>query len=151
MPRIVVGIDELVHSHRALDWAVREAALRRTDLTVLTVIPAMASPWSSRQLTVPDEPEVIQRAREAIDEAVATSLGELGTDRPANVTVEVLSGYPARLLTAASKEADLVVLGSRGTGGFGTMLLGSVSNLVAHHASCPVVIVPAERPERHKR
>jgi nucleotide-binding universal stress UspA family protein len=41
-----------------------------------------------------------------------------------------------------------VVLGSRGTGGFGTMLLGSVSNLVAHHASCPVVIVPAER---HKR
>src|SRR6185437_7323825 len=137
MPRIVVGIDESVHSHRALDWAVREAALRRTDLTVLTVIPAMASPWSSRQLTVPDEPEVIQRAREAIDEALAESLGELGTDRPANVTV--------------------VVLGSRGAGGFGTMLLGSVSNLVAHHASCPVVIVPAEpherreRHERHKR
>src|SRR6185437_16864950 len=103
MPRIVVGIDESVHSHRALDWAVREAALRRTDLTVLTVIPAMASPWSSRQLTVPDEPEVIQRAREAIDEALAESLGELGTDRPANVTVEVLSGYPARMLTAASE------------------------------------------------
>ena len=145
MPRIVVGIDESVHSYRALDWAMREAALRRTDLTVLTVIPAMASPWSSRQLTVPDEPEVIQRVREAVDEAVANSLGELGADRPAGVTVEVLSGYPAQLLTAASKEADLVVLGSRGASGFATFLLGSVSNQVAHHASCPVVIVPAER------
>ena len=47
MSGIVVGIDESVHSHRALDWAMREAALRRTDLTVFTVIPAMASPWSS--------------------------------------------------------------------------------------------------------
>jgi nucleotide-binding universal stress UspA family protein len=145
MPRIVVGIDESVHSRRALDWAVREAALRQTALTVLTVIPAMASPWSSRQLTVPDEQEVMPRSRRAVEEAVAKSLGELGADRPADVTVEVLSGYPARLLAAASKEADLVVLGSRGAGGFGTLLLGSVSNQVAHHASCPVVIVPAER------
>ncbi|HET7013432.1 MAG TPA: universal stress protein [Streptosporangiaceae bacterium] len=151
MPRIVVGVDESVHSRRALDWAMREAALRRTDLTVLTVIPAMASPWSSRQLTVPDEPEIVQRAREAVDEAVAKSLGELGADRPDNVTVEVLSGYPARLLTAASKEADLVVLGSHGASGFSTFLLGSVSNQVAHHASCPVVIVPAERSERSGR
>jgi nucleotide-binding universal stress UspA family protein len=124
---------------------MREAALRQSDLTVLTVIPAMASPWSSRQLTVPDEPEVIERARQALDEAVAKSLGGLGTDRPTGVTVEVLSGYPAQLLTEASKQADLVVLGSRGASGFATFLLGSVSNQVAHHASCPVVIVPAER------
>lgn len=145
MPRIVVGVDESVHSHRALDWAVREAAMRRTDLTVLTVIPAMASPLSSRQLTVPDEQETVRRAREAVEEAVATSLGELGADRPAGVSVEVLSGFPAQLLTAASKEADLVVIGARGSGGFATFLLGSVSNQVAHQASCPVVIVPAER------
>jgi nucleotide-binding universal stress UspA family protein len=145
MPRIVVGIDESVHSHRALDWAVREAALRRTSLTVLTVIPAMASPWSTRQLTVPDEPEVIERARKAVEEAVARSLGELGADRPTEVNIEVFSGYPAQLLAEASRQADLVVLGSRGSSGFATFLLGSVSNQVAHHASCPVVIVPAER------
>src|SRR5712691_6901326 len=145
MPGIVVGIDESVHSHRALDWAVREAALRRTDLTVFTVIPAMASPWSARQLTVPDEAEIIARARQAVGEAVAKSLGELGADRPTEVNVQVFSGYPAQVLTEASKQADLVVLGSRGASGFATFLLGSVSNQVAHHASCPVVIVPAER------
>ncbi len=145
MPGIVVGIDESVHSRRALDWAVREAALRRTDLTVFTVIPAMASPWSSRQLTVPDEPELLQRARQAVDEAVAKSLGEVGAARPTQVNVQVFSGYPAQVLTEASKQADLVVLGSHGSGGFATFLLGSVSNQVAHHASCPVVIVPAAR------
>jgi nucleotide-binding universal stress UspA family protein len=145
MSGIVVGIDESVHSHLALDWAMREAALRRTDLTVLSVIPAMASPWSSRPLTVPDEPEVIQHVREAVDEAVAKSATELGADQPTGVSVRVFSGYPAQVLAEASKQADLVVLGSRGSGGFATLLLGSVSNLVAHHASCPVVIVPAQR------
>lgn len=145
MSGIVVGMDESVHSHRALDWAMREAALRRTDLTVFTVIPAMASPWSSRPLTVPDEREVIERARKAVDEAIAKSAGELGTDQPTGVHVQVFSGYPAQVLTEASKQADLVVLGSRGASGFATFLLGSVSNQVAHHASCPVVIVPAER------
>ncbi|HEY3903941.1 MAG TPA: universal stress protein [Streptosporangiaceae bacterium] len=145
MSGIVVGIDESVHSRRALDWAMREAALRRTDLTVFTVIPAMASPWSSRPLTVPDEPEVIERARQAVDDAIAKSASELGTDQPTSVHVQVFSGYPAQVLTEASKQADLVVLGSRGAGGFATFLLGSVSNQVAHHASCPVVIVPAQQ------
>ena len=145
MSGIVVDMDESVHSHLALEWAMREAALRRTDLTVLSVIPAMASPWSSRPLTVPDEPELIQRARKAVDEAVAKSASELGSDQPTGVHVQVFSGYPAHVLAAASKQADLVVLGSRGAGGFATMLLGSVSNQVAHHASCPVVIVPAPR------
>jgi nucleotide-binding universal stress UspA family protein len=147
MPGIVVGIDESAHSHRALEWAMREAALRRTELTVLTVIPAMASPWSSRQLTVPDEPELLQRARQAVDAAVAKSLGELGADRPAQVHVQVLTGYPAQVLAEASKQAELVVLGSRGAGGFTTFLIGSVSNQVAHHASCPVVLVPAGVPK----
>ncbi len=145
MPGIVVGIDESVHSHRALHWAMREAALRRSELTVLTVIPAMHSPWSSRQLTVPDEPELLARARKAVDEAVAHAAGELGSEGPAGVNVQVISGYPAKVLTEASAQADLVVLGSRGAGDFATFLLGSVSHQVAHHASCPVVIVPAER------
>ena len=67
------------------------------------------------------------------------------TDQPTEVHVQVFAGYPAQVLTDASKQADLVVLGSRGASGFATFLLGSVSNHVAHHASCPVVIVPAER------
>jgi nucleotide-binding universal stress UspA family protein len=145
MPGIVVGLDESAHSHRALDWAMREAALRRTSLTVLTVIPAMASPWSSRPLTVPDEPEIIRHAKKAVEEAVAKSTSELGADQPTAVHVQVFSGCPAQVLTEASKQADLVVLGSRGAGGFTTFLLGSVSNQVAHHAACPVVLVPAER------
>jgi nucleotide-binding universal stress UspA family protein len=143
MPGIVVGIDESVHSHQALDWAMREAALRSTTLTVLTVIPAMASPWTGHQLAVPDEVEMTKRARQAVDEAVAKSTGELGDSKPTQVTVRVFAGYPARALVDASKDADLVVVGSRGGGGFATLLLGSVSSQVAHHAACPVVIVPA--------
>jgi len=59
--------------------------------------------------------------------------------------VTALSGFPAQALVEASKDSDLLVVGSRGGGGFGHLVLGSVSQQVVHHASCPVVVVPTGR------
>ena len=57
---------------------------------------------------------------------------------------EVVSGTPAHELLSAAKDADLIVVGSRGAGGFTRLLMGSVSTQVSHHAHCPVVVIPPE-------
>ncbi|HMH92069.1 MAG TPA: universal stress protein [Streptosporangiaceae bacterium] len=145
MPGIVVGVDGSAHALRALEWAMREAAIRRADLTVLTVNPAMASPWTGRRLTMPGEAEAKEQSRQAVEQAVAQAALEIGTQQPVSVTVSVFSGFPAPALIDASRDADMIVIGSRGAGGFESLLLGSISSQVTHHAECPVVIVPSDR------
>ena len=71
---------------------------------------------------------------------------QIGGERPA-VTVRAISGVPAEELIKAGEGADLLVVGSRGSGGFGQLRLGSVSSQVTHHAPCPVVVVPRRPPE----
>jgi nucleotide-binding universal stress UspA family protein len=75
----------------------------------------------------------------------AKAISQLGDAQPSSVTVRAISGVPALALIEASRAADLMVVGSRGGGGFGKLLIGSVSNQVVHHAHCPVVVVPSER------
>jgi nucleotide-binding universal stress UspA family protein len=145
MPGIVVGVDGSMHAHHALDWAMREAAVHDTELRVLTVNPAMASPWTGHQLTVPGEAQTLERARSAVQDAVAQTAGQIGPAQPASVSVSVFSGSPAKALIDASRGADMLVIGSRGTGGFQELLLGSISHEVVHHAACPVVVVPSGR------
>jgi nucleotide-binding universal stress UspA family protein len=145
MPGIVVGMDGSLHARHALDWAMREAAMRHAALTVLAVNPVMASPWTGNPLTVPNDAQIVAQVREAAQEAVAKSAGEIGEAQPASVAVAVFSGFPAKALIEGSRNADLIVIGSRGTGGFESLLLGSISGQVVHHAACPVVIVPSDR------
>jgi len=80
-------------------------------------------------------------ARKAADAETARVLGELGDDRPASMTITAINGVVAEELIAASGDADLLVVGSRGAGGFASLLLGSVSSQVVSHAHCPVVVV----------
>jgi nucleotide-binding universal stress UspA family protein len=141
MSGIVVGVDESAHARKALDWAVREAGLRQSPLTVLTVIPTMKSQWTGDPLSVPNADHAIEQARRAVEEAVAKSASDLTGPKPPSVTVNVFTGFPSQALIDASADADLIVVGSRGTGGFRSLLLGSVSSQVAHHGGCPVVIV----------
>ena len=141
MPGIVVGIDGSEHSPRVLEWAMREAVRRQAPLTVLIVNPVAASPWTGNPMVTPEDQPAQEKARQAAEEAVAKAAIQIGGAKPASVTVRAVTGLPARNLIAASGDADLMVVGSRGGGGFAGLLMGSVSAQVVSHAACPVAVI----------
>jgi nucleotide-binding universal stress UspA family protein len=145
MTGIVVGTDGSDHAHRALTWAMKEAAIRHLQLTVLAVHEVAASAWTGNPIILPVDQEDVEKIRRAAEETVAKTMAELGQPQPSSVTVRAVQGFPAHELIEASREADLVVLGSRGAGGFARLMIGSVSSQVVHHAYCPVVVVPHEK------
>ena len=144
MSGIFVGVDGSTHSQVALDWAIREAGIRQAPLTVITIHEVAASGWGG-SLEFPADEVMRERDRKAVQEAVDKTVAQLGGTAPPQVIVQALIGQPAPQLIEASKDADLLVVGSRGTGGFTRLLLGSVSTQVSEHAHCPVVIVPSDR------
>jgi nucleotide-binding universal stress UspA family protein len=143
MSGIVVGIDASSHSMAALQWAMREAAVKRAPLTVITVEIVAASGWGGSQVYSADY-ELREKAQKAAEEAVAAIAKSMSEAAPESVTVQALLGQPAEQLIEAAKDADQLVLGRRGTGGFSRLTMGSISSQVAQHASCPVTIVPDE-------
>jgi nucleotide-binding universal stress UspA family protein len=145
MPGIVVGIDGSHHSTRALEWALKEAALQHAPLTVLTVHSVPASPWSGNPVLMGGDSEDREKMLSAAEELTRKVTDQLGESRPDSVTVRAVSGFAAKELIEASRDADLVVVGSRGAGGFAKLMVGSISSQVVEHAHCPVVVVPSER------
>jgi len=143
MSGILVGVDGSGHSQRALEWAAQEAVLRQVPLTVLTVHQAVVG-WAGGPVTFPGDQDETKRARELALAATEKALGQLGGPRPSVVTVRAVNGLPPEELLSAAADADLLVLGSRGAGGFSRLLMGSVSTQVTHHARCPVVLIPAD-------
>ena len=144
MPGIIVGIDGSSHSRKALKWAISEAAMRRLPLTVLSVNQAIAGFWGGAAES-PGDAEFAEHARKVAQEETDSVLEEFAPEsRPPAVTVEVVTGIPAEEILAWGKDADMIVVGSRGAGGFKKLLLGSVSVQVAHHAHVPVVVIPAD-------
>jgi nucleotide-binding universal stress UspA family protein len=141
MSGILVGIDGSHHSTQALDWAMAEAALRKVPLTVVTVNPVPAGYWSHTPVVGPGDTARVAEIRAAAEKAVSEASAKLGADAPASVSVEAFSGFPAKALIEASTDYDLVVVGTRGGGGFASLALGSVSSQVVHHAHSPVVVV----------
>ncbi len=145
MPEIIVGVDGSDHSRYALRWAMQEAVLRHVPLTVMTVRPDPVRPattiyWGLR--TSPENRDTEDlAAQKALQEFVDQVAGEIGAMVP-EVTVSVATGNPAEELVKASRDAGMLVVGSRGMGGFGRLMMGSVSSQVTHHAACPVVVVP---------
>ena len=137
MSGIVVGVDGSAHSMKSLDWALDEAALRKTSVTVLAVAPAAASIWGITGQLDP-APETQQKVKDAAEKIVKEATDRHGQQQ---VTVRTVSGVPADELIKASENADLLVVGARGAGGFTKLTMGSVSTQVTHHAHCPVVIV----------
>lgn len=148
MPGIVVGVDGSRHSQASLEWAMKEAALRKVPLTVLAVHPVATSGWTSAGTHYPADQADEERARAAAQEGADKAASEMTGERPPSVVVRAVSGVAAEELIRASSDADMLVVGSRGSGGFSRLLMGSVSSQVAHHATCPVVIIPAVPEEK---
>lgn len=139
--RIVVGVDGSPGSLRALSWAAGEARVRNATLEVVA---AWAYPTPVLLIPeVPNPPQVDILRREAhglIDqelEKVAEEVSGLDIER------RVLEGNAPQVLLARGEEADVLVVGSRGLGGFRGLVLGSVSQQCVQHATCPVVVVPS--------
>jgi nucleotide-binding universal stress UspA family protein len=131
--RIVVGVDGSDASLDALRWALRQAQLTNSELA------AVSSWYYPSQIAefVADDIDWGARARSLLDEALAS----VDAEGDVTVTRTTAQGHPAQVLCDASKDADLLVVGSRGHGGFAGMMLGSVSVHVSAHADCPVVVV----------
>jgi nucleotide-binding universal stress UspA family protein len=142
--RIVVGVDGSESGARALRWAVAEAARRGWSLDA---VHAWREPFLTASPFVVADAEadaLVEAARMALDDAIAAANideGATGVD----VGRVLARGGAAAALLDASEGADLLVVGSRGRGGFARVLLGSVSHQVVHHAACAVVVVPAPR------
>ena len=142
MAGIIVGVDGSDHSRRALDWAMREAVKHHLPLTVMSIHPPPARPATSIYWGVHSYPENSfdpELARAAVQEFVDKVAGEIG-EAP-EIAVSIGTGDAAEELLKASQDADMLVVGSRGGGGFARLLMGSVSSQVVHHASCPVVVI----------
>ncbi|MCX6498537.1 MAG: universal stress protein [Arthrobacter sp.] len=131
--RIVVGVDGSAESRAAMDWAVEEAKLR--DGRVLAVT-AWNFPYLSNGFGQAWSYEGFETDAQAIlDEERARVL-----DQGVEITGRVAQGSPASVLVEASRDADVVAIGSRGLGGFAGLVLGSTSTQTVHHAHCPVLV-----------
>jgi nucleotide-binding universal stress UspA family protein len=126
-------------SRKALTWAAAEAADHRADLVVLnvwehTLLPPAGSVSVSERY-VPDPGQT------TADDLLQIIKEELGEEPPVIVRPHVKQGRPAKVLIEESPNADLLVVGKRGHGGFAGLVLGSVSQHVAAYAKCPVAVV----------
>ena len=140
MAGIVVGVDGSGHSRRALERAAAEAVAHGAPLTVLTIHQAVRDVYGSAS-NYSDDAALTAKAKEAAQAETDQVLATLGS-QPASVTVTAVHGLPVDELIKASQGADMLVLGRRGFGGFARLTMGSVTSQVAHHAHCPVLIVP---------
>ncbi len=139
MSAVVVGVDGSDGSREALHWALGEARLRHATLRVVHAWRMPYSPATAGYVPLPEAP--LYAAAKKGAQLVLTA--EILAIEAGDVTVEPLlvEGSAAAVLREAGKDADLLVVGSRGHGGFVELMLGSTGQQVAHHATCPVVIV----------
>ena len=136
---IVVGVDGSSGSRKALTWAAAEAADHGAELVVLNVWEhTLMPPAGSVSVSERYVPEPSQTTTEELVQVIKEALGE---EPPVRVQAQVKQGRPAKVLIDESTDADLLVVGKRGHGGFAGLVLGSVSQHVAAYAKCPVTVV----------
>jgi len=136
MSGIVVGVDGSSESIAALRFAVDEGVLRQTDVLALYALEVPTLPWPGLTGLVGT---ALEEANRVFNHAIEEAFG--GTVPATPFARRVVEKAPAEALVEAAADADLLVVGSRGHGGFAGLLLGSVGQQVAHHAACPVAIV----------
>lgn len=140
---LVVAVDGSAESDAAVRWAAREAALHGMPVTLMHVVAPDVVAWPVPFLQTGFSDWQRENARIVIDAAEETLRAGLGESEHA-VNSEVAYAQVVQALVDASREAQLVVVGSRGRGRLGRAALGSVSSGVLHHAHCPVAVVHAD-------
>lgn len=145
MPEVVVvGVDGSDNGWGALEWAASEAKLRGATLKIVC---AFVDPVTSIGLgtafgvgaPVAIDPDLVEQASASLVDQAASRVEGVPVERVAR------TARPEEVLCEESQGAALLVVGARGHGTLGSLLLGSVSNYVAHHATCPVVVVPPKQ------
>ena len=131
----MVGIDGSEPSQGALDWAVTEASRRGAPLHLVTAWMFPMAPGYAFTATVPQVHEAAREVCERAADEVRRRAPQL------RVSTETVQQTPGPALVAASDGAGLLVVGSRGLGGFEGLVMGSVSQYCARHARCSVVVV----------
>jgi nucleotide-binding universal stress UspA family protein len=143
---IVVGVDHSDGAKAALRFALEEAKLRHASLRAVQAWQFPNFGYAGFEGAMPATPSEVDDVRAAAAGALEATLREVIPD-PGDLDIEhrVVEDTAAAALVRESRDAELLVVGSRGLGGFRGLLLGSVGQQVAHHSACPVVIVPHER------
>lgn len=146
MHTIVVGVDGSEASLEALGFALNEARIRGGEVKAVNAwhVPAVVYEvgWTAAPIDLSEFPKLAEASLDkSLDDAGVAGSG-------VTVTRVVREGQAADILCEEANGADLLVVGSRGLGGFRGLLLGSVSQQCANHAPCPVVIIPHERHEQ---
>jgi nucleotide-binding universal stress UspA family protein len=139
MTRIVVGVDGSPPADAALAFALEEARLRKLPLRIVCAweIPAIESVGAVFAPTGDLAVEAEHRAAEVLARAVET----IGDEPAIEIETVAAPGHPPAVLVEQSEGATLLVVGTRGHGGFASLVLGSVSQAVAHQGVCPLAIV----------
>jgi nucleotide-binding universal stress UspA family protein len=136
---VAVGVDGSDRSVPALEWAANEAAAHGHTLRVVTAWSVPVTALSPGGLPAPYPIDELEGDARAAQDAVIAKAA-----MPEGLTIEhhIVEGGPGAVLLEAAEHADLLVIGSRGHGGFAGLLLGSVGQQVTGHSACPVVVVP---------
>jgi nucleotide-binding universal stress UspA family protein len=138
MKTIVVGVDGSACAQSALEFAIEEAALRGALLRIVCVW-EIPSAFAAGGVYTAEALEAFPKEAEATMQKALARAAELQPS--VRCEPKVLEGQPAHVILEEAKEATLIVVGGRGRGEFASLLLGSVSQQVVHHAPCPVVVV----------
>ena len=138
METIVVGVDGSECARTALGIAAREAELRSARLRVISV---WEVPLSAGGVALGDQ-SIIDGFRQSAGAVVEEAIAEAGRLHPSvECEGKAVEGHAAEILLHEARDASLIVVGNRGRGGFSSLLLGSVSQQVVHHAPCPVLVI----------
>ena len=142
MGAIVVGVDGSPGAAMALDWAIGEARIRRDRLVLVHAWHVPASVSASEALMATADWTVLEEAARQVLHGSAARVLDQGPELAVEVEEILVQDQAARALLRLAKGADLLVMGTRGRGGFAGLLLGSVSHALLHRAHCPLAVVP---------
>lgn len=140
---VVVGVDGSPGAVEALRFALDEARLRGLPLRIVCAWEASAATYVGE--TFAATPDAFLEAEHHADEVLHAALGNLDADAEMEIEALAIEGHPATVLVEQALGAVVLVVGSRGRGTAASLLLGSVSQKLAHHSPCPLVIVPPPR------